>query len=115
MSEATRKRIEFVSRRTDQNSEAGNIDQLVEKCDGDPELRQTAEDHRVRDQLHVHASSTMGAEKARKSVTAMSDLRAIENVGTPFEQTLPSSAYQPVFACNECAKRAHDAECNQHR
>jgi hypothetical protein len=82
---------------TDQKSEA-NIDQPVEKCDGYPELRQTAGDHRVRDQLHVHASSTMGADKARKPVTAMSDLHAIENVGTPFEQRRPRRAYQLVFA-----------------
>jgi ribosomal protein S12 methylthiotransferase accessory factor YcaO len=56
----------------------------------------------------------MGADKARKPVTAMSDLHAIENVGTPFEQRRPRRAYQLVFAYGQGAKRAHAAECNQH-
>ena len=45
----------------------------------------------------------------------MADLRAIENLGTGIEQTVPRSPHRPVLARGECADRPGAAEGKQYR
>jgi hypothetical protein len=52
----------------------------------------------------------MTADKLRKPVSAMADLRAIENLGAGIEQTVPRSPLRSMLARGECADRTSAAE-----
>jgi hypothetical protein len=84
-----RERIEFCSRRTHQNRKLGIVGPGFDAAYRQPELRQAADRHRIRNAFSVNAKDAMAAIEARKAVAAVIDGASLEQPGALAEQASP--------------------------